>query len=108
MSSVDPSGDGLAFNDIFESRNRVGPGMDSLFLDSNVKRGLGGAGASYDRPEVSTNFLAGEEALSSSLPRHYDGEPSSSRFDGFDRATIGENLIRSHSAAPTLDRKSVV
>lgn len=105
MTSVDPSGDGLPFNNIFESRNAVVSGMDSLFLDSNAKRGFPGSGVgdSYDRHDVAANFLSGEGGLSSSLPRHYDAEPASSRFDGFDRAAIGENLIRSHSAAPTFD-----
>jgi hypothetical protein len=91
-------------NTLFESRNRNGAGVDSLFLDSGAQRGRASVPASYDKPPpgFSSELFSGTEGLSSSIPRHFNAS-SSSRLGLLDRQSIGENLTRSQSAAPSLD-----
>jgi hypothetical protein len=92
-----PNDRGADFNSLFEDRNRSGVG--GLFLDLDAKRGGGGASSLENAPPgfSSSNFL------SSSVPRH--SEFPASRYDSnLDRASIGENIIRSQSAAPSFER----
>jgi hypothetical protein len=96
--------DDRGFNSLFENRNRSGVGVDySLFLDSDAhKRGRSSVPASFEHapPGFSSDFLS--EGEPSSVRRPFDGV--NSRFEGsFDRASIGETLTRSHSAAPSFD-----
>ena len=107
MTPDDRSGGRQQFNTLFENsgaRNGLEE-MDSLFLDNNIKslRATVPAPAPYDPPPgFSADFLT-EANLSSSLPRQFNGA-SNSRFDSsLDRAAVGENLIRSQSAAPSFD-----
>jgi hypothetical protein len=79
---------------------------DSLFLDSGNDRGRPGASNSYEQPPPgfsSDMFSGAESSLSSSAPRHFKGGGASSYLGSMDRKMIGENIVRSHSAAPSLD-----
>jgi hypothetical protein len=91
-------------NTLYESRNRGGDGMNSLFLDASNQRGRASVPASYDKPPpgFSEDLFSGTDGLSSSIPRHFI-VGSSSHLGSLDRQAIGENLVRSHSAAPSLD-----
>jgi hypothetical protein len=112
MIPGDPGGGpGLPYNGVFNSsrhreRGVNGAEVDSLFLDSDYSKNNNGASYNNHRGPssgLSSDFLAGDRVLSSSLPRSNDVNSSSSRYDAFDRASIGENMVRSQSAAPSFD-----
>jgi hypothetical protein len=92
-------------NTLYESRSRGGDGTNSLFLDASNQRGRASVPASYDKPPpgFSADLFSGGDGLSSSIPSRHFTIGSSSHLGSLDRQAIGENLVRSHSAAPSLD-----
>lgn len=80
--------------------------MGSLFMDVNDSRGRASVPASFNKPPPGfSNGFGDSSNLSSSIPRSMDfgGGSRMGTSDILDRRAIGENLIRSHSAAPSLD-----
>lgn len=92
----------------FHNSNRDGSGVDTLFLDTRNSRGGVNPPVSAQKqppPGFSTSFVKHHDP-SSSVRRHLDFGSGSAQFgplDAVERRSIGENLIRSHSAAPSLD-----
>ena len=87
----------------FEDRNHGHTTVDSLFLQSNNSQWRTSAPALFNKPPpgFSNGFGGDQDATSVPGTREYDARIRSS--DVLDRRAIGENLIRSHSAAPSLD-----
>ena len=100
--------DGSQLNNLFENGN--GDVSNSLFLDSGNGRGESGVSTSFEAtpPGFSSNIFssaADSNSVSSSLHRQqFDGRNTNSYLgSSLDRKSIGDNIVRSHSAAPSFD-----
>ena len=91
-------------NTLYETRNRSGQHGNSLFLDSGNLPGRSDVAAYNEKapPGFSSGLFSGDERLKSTVPGHFE-VGGGSRLGALERQTIGENLIRSHSAAPSFD-----
>jgi hypothetical protein len=106
------------YNDVMDNNSEGGlNSAEALFLDSIKNGGSSGSGGvgnnlqkqkSSPPPGFSTSFLASSNASGKtpgSPPHTGGGNDSLFNFGSLDRQTIGENLVRSHSAAPTFDAR---
>ncbi len=87
----------------FDERDHGGAAANSLFLQQGNPRWRTNIPVSYNKPPPGFSNGFGGDDLASSVPRSTDYETRMRSSDILERRSIGDNLIRSHSAAPSLD-----